>query len=386
MYCIRFIVATLFTIYCLTAKADALDSLMAQTQVSLITCDPGSDLYSLFGHSAVRVHNADKNYDIVYNYGTFDFSTPGFMVKFMRGKLLYKLSAYGFDQFLLEYNYDKRGVKEQVLNITGEEKNKVIRFLENNALPENAFYKYDFFYDNCSTRIRDVFEKTLGYPPVYTSNEKVTMRDLLHRYLVGSPWTRLGIDMIIGSKADIDATPGLQMFLPDKLHDILGEKSYDGKLLLKNDYHVLIFDEEKEARKISAFFSPRLVNYLLILLVLGLHFTRKEIWFSRLFKTWCLFSFIASLVILLLWFATDHQACTLNWNILWLNPLYILFFFKNFRYKKWLAYILAALFIMSFLNGNAYLLPQSMPVRYFSFGFLLLLFEMKSGSITRKVA
>jgi hypothetical protein len=382
----RYFVCFFMTLVLSFVKAENIDSLMADTQVSLITCDPGSDLYSLFGHSAIRVHNAAKNYDIVYNYGTFDFRTPGFMVKFMQGKLLYKLSAYGFDSFLMEYNYDKRGVREQVLNISSEEKSKVIRFLEHNALPENAFYKYDFFYDNCSSRIRDVFEKTLEYQPTYTSKEKVTMRDLLHQYLTGSPWTGLGIDMIIGSRADIDATPGHQMFLPDKLHDILGAKNYKSKPLLHKDFNVLVFDEEREVRKRGTFFSPRLVNFMLVLLVLFFHFAKKQKWLKLLFKFWCIFSFTASLIILLLWFATDHQACALNWNILWLNPLYLLFFIEKFRYKKSLAIALATLLFIAFINGDAYILPQAMPGLYFTFGLMLLLWKIKNESIIQSAA
>ncbi len=377
MYYCRIFKIILFTLFFTATKASNIDSLMSDTQVSLITCDPGSDLYSLFGHSAVRVHNVSKKYDVVYNYGTFDFRTPGFMVKFMRGKLPYKLSAYGFDHFLIEYNQDQRGVKEQVLKIDGQEKHKIISFLENNALPENAFYKYDFFYDNCSTRIKDVFENTLGYRPSYVSKEKLTMRDLLHQYLTGSSWTRLGIDMVIGSKADADATPKLQMFLPDKLHDILGNYIYKNKPLLDKSYDVLVFDEQKEKRKIGTFFSPNFFNGILVLLSLVLYSTKRERWLNFLFKLWCILAFAASLIILLLWFATDHQACAMNWNILWLNPFYLLLLFKKFKRRKPLLTILAVLFAISIINTVLVFIPQNMPAYNFTFAFLLVLWKLR---------
>ncbi|HRD07117.1 MAG TPA: DUF4105 domain-containing protein, partial [Saprospiraceae bacterium] len=197
------------------------DTLMNNTQISLLTCDPGSEIYSLFGHSAVRVKNEEKNFDVVFNYGTFDFQTPNFTLKFMRGKLPYRLAVASYGSFLKEYHYFKRGVREQVLQINNSQKEDIIRFLENNAKPENAEYKYDFFYDNCSSRIRDVFEKTLHYPPQYSGENKLTFRNLLHRYLEAWPWLRTGIDIIIGSKADKIADASAQMFIPDKLHDNL---------------------------------------------------------------------------------------------------------------------------------------------------------------------
>lgn len=376
---IRFIACIFLTSIFLQTNAQTVDTVMAATKVSLITCDPGSDLYSIFGHSAVRVHNAERKYDIVYNYGTFDFKTPGFMVKFMRGKLPYHLTAYPFEYFLREYNDDHRGVKEQVLNITDDEKAKVIAFLENNALPENAQYKYDFFYDNCSSRIRDAFQKTLAYAPNYTSSEKVTMRDLLHQYLTGWPWTRLGIDMIIGSKADIDATPELQMFLPDKMHDILGVFTYNGKPLLEKNYDILVFDEAKAARKIGTFFNPLFVNIVLVLLIVFLYLSNRQRGLHLLFKTWAILSIVASIIVLLLWFATDHQACTLNWNILWLNPLYLLLFIKQIKFGKQVAYGLAVLFGLCIFNHYVPIIPQDMPAHEMSFGFLLLLWYIKSG-------
>ncbi|MBK8701424.1 MAG: DUF4105 domain-containing protein [Saprospiraceae bacterium] len=310
-------------------QAGAMDSILDNTRISLITCDPGDEIYSMFGHSAIRVNNAMRGYDAVYNYGTFNFNTPNFAIKFMRGKLPYRLSVYGFSDFLREYHHFKRGVREQQLIIGNEEKASVIRFLENNAKPENAEYKYDFFFDNCSSRIRDVFEQTLKYEPVYTVPAPVTFRQLLHRYLVSWPWVELGIDMIIGSKADAMASPTHQMFLPDLLHDVLPTATVNGGSFLGQTYDVLLFEEEKAARKIHPWFNPLNVNFVLMVLLLALIFMGKTKMAEWTFRSWSMLATFSGILILLLWFATDHQATKLNWNILWLNPLYLLLILKN---------------------------------------------------------
>ncbi|HLV53398.1 MAG TPA: DUF4105 domain-containing protein, partial [Cryomorphaceae bacterium] len=134
-----------------TAQAQLLSD---RAQVSLLTCGPGQDLYATFGHSALQIHDPVTGLDRVYNYGTFDFDTEGFYVKFTRGKLNYILSVTTFDQFIWEYEYTGRSVFRQVLDLSPAQKEDLFAFLEQNALPENREYKYDFFYDNCSTRIR----------------------------------------------------------------------------------------------------------------------------------------------------------------------------------------------------------------------------------------
>src|SRR5690606_5550069 len=122
----------------------------------------GDDLYATFGHSAVRVTDSSAGIDYVFNYGTFDFDTPHFYWKFVRGKLMYSLSAMDFPTFMQAYREEGRSVTEQVLNLSCPEKEMIWQFLQQNYLPENRDYKYDFLYDNCSTRIRDIFDKIFG--------------------------------------------------------------------------------------------------------------------------------------------------------------------------------------------------------------------------------
>ena len=352
----------------------AVDTLMAQTQVSLLTCDPGSEIYSLFGHSAVRVKNQARDFDVVFNYGTFDFQTPNFTIKFMRGKLPYRLSVSSYADFLKEYHYFKRGVREQILQINSAQKEELIKFLENNAKPENAEYKYDFFFDNCSSRIRDVFETSLHYPPQYSGESNLSYRDLLHRYLQSWPWLRTGIDLIIGSKADQQANASGQMFLPDKLHDNLASAQLDGKNLLGDTYDVLIFDRVKS----NSWFSPEVVNFILMLGIIFLVFKKKDSYLNSCFNVWLGFVFFAILLIFFLWFFTDHQATKANFNLLWLNPLYLVFLTKNKVWQRRIGILLVVLFIFCYFNPLTGWIQQDMPTRPFLWGFLLLSYKIRS--------
>ena len=211
-------------------------------EVSVLTCGPGDLLYSLFGHTAIRVQNHSTGQDLVYNYGTFDFQADGFAVKFLRGKLPYQLSVVRMDSFLREYQMDKRYVEEQSLNLSQSEKFKVLEFLYNNLRPENRFYKYDFYFDNCTTRIRDLLEDRVGsiqYPTL--NEEKFTFRDLLHQYLTQHPWTKFGMDIILGTQSDQVADDRGQMFLPEYFFDYLDTSTLKDRKIVRENNSVLSF-------------------------------------------------------------------------------------------------------------------------------------------------
>ena len=141
-----------------------------QAQISVLTCGTGDQLYSSFGHSAFRVQDPNHGIDIVYNYGTFDFDTPNFYLKFAGGKLLYSLSRQHFANFLYTYQLENRWVKEQLLDLKTDDKNKLFGFLEENYKPENRYYQYDFIYENCSTKIPEVLRGVLGNSLVFRDN------------------------------------------------------------------------------------------------------------------------------------------------------------------------------------------------------------------------
>ena len=204
----------------------------ATYKISLLTCDPGDELYSTFGHSAIRVVALESGQDLVFNYGTFDFNTPFFYIKFIRRTLDYQLSLTTTDNFLREYNYFKRNVREQELNLSPEQSQAIVAFLQNNYRPENRKYRYDFFFDNCATRITDMLESVLGqslkwnYP---TESDEKTFRNLIDEYVYPLPWSDLGIDLALGAVIDREATEAEKAFLPDYLEEGLQLSEMDRK-------------------------------------------------------------------------------------------------------------------------------------------------------------
>ncbi|MBT8462094.1 MAG: DUF4105 domain-containing protein, partial [Gemmatimonadetes bacterium] len=191
-------------------------------QVSLVTIVPGDKVYSLFGHNALRVFDPERGIDIAYNYGTFDFGNPlVFAAKFGYGDLNYRLQRQNYRRMVAFYPAEEgRPLIEQILDLDPEQRQEVFRFLEWNAAPENAYYRYDFYYDNCATRIRDVLEDVLDANLLVTDEAPdVTMRQLLDPYLVERSWLHFGMDAGQGLQADAPATARSELFLPDRLAD-----------------------------------------------------------------------------------------------------------------------------------------------------------------------
>ena len=196
-------------------------------EVSLLTADPGKELYSSFGHSAIRLRElVPEGRDVVFNFGTFDFDTPNFYGKFATGKLNYMLSISNYDRFVVEYDYYKRGLREQVLNLTDEQTDFLVQHLDAQYDPARRFYKYDFFYNNCATKIRDAFEIAIGDQLVWndsTVEEKKTFRNLLDEFVMPLPWADFGIDLALGSVIDRPASPREKQFLPTYMEQAFAE-------------------------------------------------------------------------------------------------------------------------------------------------------------------
>ncbi|MCA1751157.1 MAG: DUF4105 domain-containing protein [Cryomorphaceae bacterium] len=292
--------------------------------VSLLTCSPGDDLYSVFGHSAIHVYDSQSGIDKVYNYGTFDFDTPNFYVKFARGQLNYSLAVSDLGRFLGQYKYEGRWVKRQELNLTEEEKRAVFAFLENNAKPENRDYKYDFFYDNCSSRIRDVFETVLGNRLTYPAaarDTSATFRQMIKLYLGNHPWSELGIDLALGIPCDYQADYRDKMFLPDYLMAGFDDARVmrDGESVPLVESTALVLPENPALRDTGeSSITWAFWVFFGVCLLTGIFVDPARMrWFDI-----SLFAFVGllSIVILLLWFATDHSATKWNMNILWALP------------------------------------------------------------------
>ena len=195
--------------------------LSPQAEISIITVGQGKELNDTWGHSAIRVLDQSNNLDQVYNYGVYDFDTPNFYTKFARGKLLYDLGKYPFYLFLESYKRQNREVIQQVLRLTSIQKQHYFNFLENNAKPENRKYLYDFFFDNCATKLRDVTTEVLGSNVNYKDEllqDTFTFRDLIYQKLEFHPWSTFGIDIALGSVIDKKATPKQYTFLPEYVY------------------------------------------------------------------------------------------------------------------------------------------------------------------------
>ena len=310
------------------------NELFAQNyQVSLLTCAPGEELYSSFGHNAVRLLDLDTGRDLVFNYGTFDFDTPNFYVKFARGKLDYMLSVSTYDQFIQYYTYMQRSVREQVLDLSPEQTLRAAAFLRTNYEPENRYYRYDFFFDNCATRIRDMVEMVLGNQLKWGEEfdvEEKTFRNLIDEYVYPLPWADFGIDLALGSVIDRPATNREKQFLPDYMEVAFSKATIVGdgpsRPLVKSASVVLDIDSPKTG---GSLFNPYLVFWMITIIgILITYFGYKK---KKLYLAWDLVFFavcgLIGLVILFLWFFTDHSATAFNWNILWAFPLHLVLVF-----------------------------------------------------------
>lgn len=190
-------------------------------QFSLLTCGQGSRIYALFGHNAIRYRHVKQGVDIIFNYGVFDFDTPNFALRFALGETDYLLEINRFVQFLATYQYNGRSVSEQVLNLTAEEKLRLLTLLEENYRPENRVYRYNFFFDNCATRPRNLIEKAINGRIIYhyPEQEPLTFRQLLHHYSQHAYWSDLGMSLCLGQEADRLITPREREFVPFCLRD-----------------------------------------------------------------------------------------------------------------------------------------------------------------------
>lgn len=316
--------------------------LSPQAEISVITCGPGTELYSTFGHSAFRVKDPVYKHDVVYNYGTFDFNTPNFYLKFAQGKLLYQLSRSRFSTFIRTYQYEKRWVKEQVLNLTPEELRELFNFLEYNAKPENRAYKYDFFFDNCATKITDVTLKIKGSTIKIGEGyvDKVyTFRQLIQKNLNWNSWSSFGIDIALGSKIDKIATAEEYQFLPDYVFKALEHTTINDKPIVKRTTEILKPQENTSSS--SILLSPIVVLGLISLIILIITFLdyKKQKRTKWLDISVFLITGLAGLLLLFLWFATDHSMTVNNWNILWafFPNVIIAYFLGKKETPKWIS-------------------------------------------------
>ncbi len=298
-------------------------TLSEDAEISIITVGPGKYLYDCFGHNAFRVKDPSLNLDRAYNYGTYNFNEGGFYYKFSRGIASYKLSAYDYSRFENNYINEMRWIKEQVLNLSQEQKQGIFNALETNHLPQNQYYRYDPFFDNCATKMRDIVKDVLGDALVLSDShitEEASIRDLVDENAFNHPWIDMGIDFALGTILDQTATNKIRMYLPDYIFAGFNNatiKTDSATLPAVKATHVIYENDYYEQQKETL--APWIVFAVLAVIVIVFTFRdysqKKRARFMDF--TIMFISGLLGLVILLLWFATYHSTTVNNLNALW---------------------------------------------------------------------
>ena len=291
-------------------------------RISLITCTGGSELYSTFGHSALRVIDSSKNQDIVFNFGLFDFDTPNFYLKFTQGKLNYMLGVQYTQDFIEAYKYDKRGVVEQVLDITEEQEVKIIERLIYLYQPQFRNYLYSFLFKNCTTELRDLLYEGLNIDktPLEKKTGK-THRELIDIYVGNMKWTKVGINLVLGSSLDRNISVYESMFLPDYLYNVIAEAENDRGKIVKETIILNDVKRDPAEGKTPFLLSPIFMFTLLLsLMVASLFISNLIILDKLLLGVASVFGIVLPTIVLM----TDHVELLNNYNLLWCNPIYLI--------------------------------------------------------------
>ena len=306
-----------------------IDPVSDDATFSLLTILPGDQIYSLWGHSAIRVHDPVRGMDSSFNYGTFRFDRY-FLPNFLYGRLDYMLSVHYYEAALDDYRMQGRPVIEQVLHLTPAQKDSLYHFLAVNARPENRVYRYHFLYDNCSTRIRDALEHSLGTAVHFASEPDpgLTFRSLLDDGIAETTFLDAGIDWLLGSPVDRVAQPYETMFLPEYLMRAFDTASIDNggslvPLVARTDTVLWIPGYGDTA---TAFPWATLVMWMIFLagVVLTVRGVRQGSGVIRSFDV-PLFAIvgIAGVLIVFLWFISLHDVTENNWHLLWAWPTHV---------------------------------------------------------------
>ena len=296
-------------------------TLSNQAQISILTCSPGTELYSLFGHTAIRIHDPLHQYDQVFNYGTFDFQTPNFYLKYAQGLLPYQLSTIPFRYFMYSYQMEQRSVYSQTLKLDSIQRQKLFDLLLENHQITNRYYLYNFLFDNCTTRTRDILQKSLPNPIAWnTPNNQKTFWNLLDEYLQASPWVHWGIHTILGQRGNQEATPFQYMFLPDYLMQALSTAQYEETAMASP--RQTLYTAPTVPQKHPWYTSPACIFICCsILLIIITGYTKSKKWLNIITVFLFFSTGIIGLLIVFLGAFTAHPITAPNWNILWANPL-----------------------------------------------------------------
>ena len=337
---------------------------MDSVEVSLLTCSPHEEIYSLYGHSAIRWHQGDI--DLVFNWGMFSFSKPYFALRFVFGLTDYELAAYPYERFWPYYQQWGSSVTEQVLNLTNDEKRTLQHLLSENLKEENRVYRYNFFYNNCSTKPRDVIEKSIEGQVVYEDKNdfQPTFREMVRECNRNHRWSKFGNDMLLGVKADLATTRQEQEFLPMNLMtDFAHAQIYkDGvyRRLVKEQR--LLVAPGVQVIEQDFFLTP--TEIAVLLLIISVCIALYEWKSSRVVKWWDVaLMTVQGLVgiVLTVMIFSQHPTTSLNLNLLLFNPLPLLFIPAVIKGKRSLWTKLHLVMIILYaLGGILQSYPESM--------------------------
>jgi len=380
----RFILSLLLMLGILSMKATSMDSI----RISLLTCAPGSEIYTLFGHSGIRYENLSKQEDWVFNYGLFSFRESNFVLRFVKGETDYQLGVIPFRYFETEYAMRGSSVYQQEINLTAQEKEKLVNLLLDNYKPANRVYRYNYFYDNCTTRARDKIEESIQGKVVYPESDRiVSYRDIIHEYTAGSKWSEFGIDLCLGSEADEPIDVRRQMFAP--FYMLAAAR---GAMIHRTDT-VMPF-VRKETKIVDAVLDDEpafpLSPMACALLLLGITvvIVGWGIFKGRPCLAWNVLMFflqgLGGCVIAFLFFFSLHPPVASNWLLMLFNPLPLLYLpimvYKGVKREKdpyhWYnaACLTSFIILMPFLpqEFNPTVLPLALNLLLLSVGHLYL--------------
>ena len=328
-------------------------------EVSLLTCSPHEEIYSLYGHSALRWHDlrAERNVDVVYNWGLFDFQKPYFVLRFVFGLTDYEVGGFPYPLFIEEYKYVGSGVTEQVLNLTNTEKGRLCEALKENLKPENRVYRYNYFYDNCSTRPRNIVERSIEGKIEYQARDdyQPSYREMVRVCTRNHPWATFGNDILLGVKADFQTNLREQEFLPDNLlYDFDHAQIYND-----GSYRPLVKERrialQSGIQTIEKDFPLTPMECALILLGLSLLIL---VWEWRCKKTVAVWDTLLMLLqglagcVLFVMIFSQHPTTSINLQLLLLNPLSLGFIYSIVRGRKSRWWGIQVILIGCFLAGS----------------------------------
>jgi hypothetical protein len=373
----KLLFTTFLFLFFFKANSQTADS--CRLRISLLTCSPGQEIYSIFGHSALRLRDSNRNLDIIFNYGTFDFEDPNFLAKFGRGNLLYFVSVEEINDFINQYREDKRNITEQELNLSCFEKEKFSDFLKNNTKEENKYYLYNFLYDNCSSRLKDIAAKNSLSPLKFQNILPVpntTFRDLIHEYMDKGrqPWAKLGLDMLLGNRLDVVIKNEEAMFLPEYLMKAFDTGKIGDRNLITGKN--LILSSESPVKE-SGLPTP-LVLFSILFIIMAIISFLKNKWAHWLLNGFDFLLFLTAgltgLLLLALWVARTDVVCRNNFNMAWALPTHLIMVFLLYSKRGWAKkYWLFTAILQAILLVTWFFLPQHLNIALLPVAALLLL-------------